>query len=499
MNKAVQQTILTNVYDVVINSPLEVAKEFSKDLNTSVYIKREDLQPVHSFKIRGAYNKIYNLSRQEKDKGIITASAGNHAQGVALSAKKLNLSALIVMPVTTPIIKVKAVKNLGGDVVQFGNNYSEAYDYCLKLQEKSGRTFIHPFDDELVIAGQGTIGKEILEQLPDATHIFIPVGGGGLLAGVAQYVKSIKPDIKVIGVEPEDSNAMQRSINSNKIVELEHVGIFADGVAVKKVGKLNYQIAKKFVDEIITVNNDQICAGIKSIFEANRSIVEPAGALSIAGLSKYAKTHDLDQAKCVVIASGANMTFEKLQFIAERTLLGSGNEMLFAIDLPEEPGALYEFCKNIVNGYSISEFSYRLNTRAKATIFVGISFAAASDKERFTSKLASYKYDFKDLSNDELAKEHIRHMIGGRSKNAKDEHLYEINFPERPGALADFLGNIKSKWNISLFHYRGQGADTGKVLIGFETNNHKILEATLDNYNCEFSKAKSQAIDIFLQ
>lgn len=498
MNKAVQQTILTNVYDVVTYSPLEVAKEFSKSLNTSVYIKREDLQPVHSFKIRGAYNKISNLSKQEKDKGIITASAGNHAQGVALSAKKQNLSAQIIMPTTTPAIKVNAVKNLGGDVVLFGNNYSEAYEHCLKLQKKSGRTFIHPFDDELVIAGQGTIGKEILKQLPKTTHIFIPVGGGGLLAGVSQYVKSLKPDIKIIGVEPEDSNAMQRSVSANKIIELDHIGIFADGVAVKKVGKLTYQITKKFVDEIITVNNDQICAGIKSIFEANRSIVEPAGALSIAGLSKYAETHDLDHAECVVIASGANMTFEKLQFIAERTLLGSNEEALFAIDLPEEPGALYKFCKNIVNGYSISKFSYRLNTRDRATIFIGIGFTDASDKYRFTQILSSNKYNFKDLSNDELAKEHIRHMIGGRSENTKDEHLYEINFPERPGALADFLSNIKYKWNISLFHYRGQGADTGKVLIGFEVSDHKLLENTLNNYNCEFYKAKSQAIDIFL-
>lgn len=498
MNKAVQQTILTNVYDVVINSPLEIAKDFSEEINTSVHIKREDLQPVHSFKIRGAYNKISNLSQTEKDKGVITASAGNHAQGVALSSKKLNLSAQIVMPTTTPTIKVNAVKNLGGDVVLFGNNYSEAYEHCLELQKQSGRTFIHPFDDELVIAGQGTIGKEILEQLPETTHIFIPVGGGGLLAGVAQYVKSLKPEVKVIGVEPEDSNAMQQSIKANKLVELNHVGIFADGVAVKKVGKLTFEIAKKFVDEIITVNNDQICAGIKSIFQANRSIVEPAGALSIAGLSKYAETNDLKNAKCVVISSGANMTFEKLQFIAERTLLGSGKEVLFAIDLPEKPGALYQFCKNIVNGYSISEFSYRLNTRDKATIFVGISFSKNSDKNLFTEKLNKHKYVFKDLSNDELAKEHIRHMIGGRSENTNNEHLYEINFPERPGALADFLSSIGSKWNISLFHYRGQGADTGKVLIGFETEDSKTLEKALNDCNCEFDEAKSQAIDIFL-
>lgn len=498
MNDAVKQTLLARVYDVASESPLARSNKLSASLDTDIYLKREDLQPVHSFKLRGAYNKIVQLTPKEQAVGVIAASAGNHAQGVALSAKKLGLSALIVMPRTTPAIKVEAVKSYGAEVVLFGDSYSEAYDHCLTLIDKTGRTFIHPFDDPQVIAGQGTIGREILEQLPTATHIFVPVGGGGLIAGVAQYVKQLKPDIKVIGVEPEDSNAMQASLKANKRVVLSHVGIFSDGVAVKQVGKLTFDVTKKYVDEVITVNIDQVCSAIKTIFEDTRSIVEPAGALAVAGAKQYLQDNSAKDAIVVAICSGANMSFERLQFIAERTLTGSGKESLFAVELPETAGALRTFCNHVVNGNSISEFSYRLNSRKKATIFVGVSFSDNDAKQAFVDSLVKHQYAYTDLSLDELAKEHIRHMIGGHTENAENEHLYQVNFPERPGALNDFLSAIGKHWNISLFHYRGQGADVGRVLIGFETKQIAALEAAILESGCEFTPVQSPAVKMFL-
>ena len=498
MNDAVRETLLARVYDVATESPLTKAKKLSSTLGSQVYLKREDLQPVHSFKLRGAYNKMVQLSLKDKAKGVIAASAGNHAQGVALSAQKLNLSALIVMPQTTPAIKVEAVKSYGADVILFGDNYTEAYEHCLTLVEKTGRTFVHPFDDLQVIAGQGTIGREILEQLATTSDIFVPVGGGGLIAGVAQYVKALRSDIKIIGVEPKDSNAMQAALTANKRVSLEHVGIFADGVAVKQVGSHTFALAKKYVDEIITVDNDQICAAIKSIFEETRSIVEPAGALGVAGIVAYAQNNDLQTSHCVTICSGANMTFERLQFIAERTLIGSGKEALFAVDLAEQPGALQTFCQKVVNGNSISEFSYRLANRKKAIVFVGITFHDAADKSRFSEALATHKFNASDLSLDETAKEHVRHMVGGSSKAAENERIYEVYFPERPGALGDFLAHLGKTWNISLFHYRGQGGDTGKVLVGFEAENKQALEAKLRLAGYDFIAVKSKAVTLFL-
>ena len=498
MDEAVKNTLLARVYDVAVESPLKRAAKLSRELSNEVYLKREDLQPVHSFKLRGAYNKIAQLSARERAKGVIAASAGNHAQGVALSAQKLGLSSLIVMPKTTPLIKVEAVKGYGAEVVLSGDNYSEAYDACLELIKKTGRSFIHPFDDPLVIAGQGTIGREILEQLPSASHIFVPVGGGGLIAGIAQYVKQLRPDVKVIGVEPEDSNAMQASLKANKRVVLPHVGIFADGVAVKEVGKLTFALTKEYVDEVITVNNDQICAAIKAIFEDTRGIVEPAGALGVAGAKLYAERQQLEDAQLVAICSGANMTFERLQFIAERTLIGSGREALFAVTLHETPGALHRFCDEVVNGHSISEFNYRLTNRDEAVIFVGITFADGEAKQTFTASLQKHGYRYEDLSLDELAKEHIRHMIGGVSSSTVHERLYEINFPERPGALNDFLKRIGNRWNISLFHYRGLGADVGSVVIGFEANKPAELEAVLAKSDCEFSAVTSTAAKLFL-
>ncbi len=499
MSMGIKQTLLAPVYDVAIESPLQAAPKLSTELSCQVLLKREDLQPVHSFKLRGAYNKMVQLSPSESAKGVIAASAGNHAQGVALSAMKLGISALIVMPRTTPAIKVEAVQSYGAEIVLEGDSYSEAYAHSLVLAEQTGRTFIHPFDDPLVIAGQATVGREILEQASHVTHILAPVGGGGLLAGVAQYVKSIKPSVQVIGVEPTDSAAMKESLEANRRVTLSHVGIFADGVAVKQVGKHTFALAKEFVDEMITVDNDQICAAIKSIFEETRSIVEPAGALAVAGARQLAEAGSLSADSVVVaICSGANMTFERLQYVTERTLLGSGREALFAVRLLEQPGALRAFCETIVNGFAVTEFNYRLSSRTEAYIFVGLGLSDKHDQATFLQRLDKYGYSYEDMSHDDLAKEHIRHMIGGTSHLVKDEHLYIIEFPERPRALADFLQKLGTEWNISLFHYRGQGGDQGSVLIGFEAHNRSSLEANLRQIGYDWQAVHSKAAKIFL-
>jgi len=496
MSKTKPRLEKPSVYDVAKRTPLQKADKLSKKCGVEVLLKREDLQPVHSFKIRGAYNKIASLTDEEKSHGVIAASAGNHAQGVALSAKKLGIKALIVMPRTTPGIKVDAVKSYGGEVELVGDNYSEAAEYCKKRVEETGMTFIHPFDDPLVIEGQGTIADEILEKRPDVTHIFAPIGGGGLIAGIAQRIKKTHPHIKVIGVEPKDSNAMQTSIQKNKIVELPHVGIFADGVAVKKVGTNTYDIAKKYVDDFISVSTDRTCAAIKSIFEDTRSIVEPAGALAIAGIESYELPED---AVALAICSGANMTFERLQFVAERTLLGSGKEALFAVELSEKPHALQEFCEKVVKDHNITEFNYRLHKRSKAQIFVGIGMSSSEDKQNLIDTLKQHKYIFTDLSNDTVAKEHVRHMVGGPSEEAKDEQIFNVGFPERPGALRDFLQIIGNGGiNISLFHYRGQGGDVGRVLIGFEASGKKDFIKQLKHSSYDIEPANSKAIKIFL-
>lgn len=488
MQSEIKQTLLAKVYDVADVTELQYAKKLSPKIGAKVYLKREDLQPVFSFKLRGAYNKIANLSKEELQKGVIAASAGNHAQGVALAAKKLKISALIVMPVTTPSIKVDAVKALGADVELDGDSYSDAAEYCQKRIKQTGRIYIHPFDDPLVIAGQGTIGREIIEQLPDVTHIFVPVGGGGLIAGISQYVKSIRPDVKVVAVEPHDSNVLQQSLKKGRRVQLKHVGIFADGVAVKKVGANTFKIAKKYVDEAIDVNTDQICTAIKHIFEDTRSIVEPAGALAVAGIAEYAKNHDISNACIVAINSGANMTFERLQFIAERTLLGGNQEALYGVEMSEKPGSLQHFCRTVVKDHNITQFAYRLNERNKAIICVGIGIKNSQDKQMFENKISKSEYVYSDLSGDDLAKEHIRHMVGGSSVNAKNEHFYNVRFPERPGALDDFLDVVSGKNNISLFHYRGQGGGTGLVMIGFEAKDAKSLESDLQNSGYSWQK-----------
>ncbi|HEX3081675.1 MAG TPA: threonine ammonia-lyase, biosynthetic [Candidatus Saccharimonadia bacterium] len=498
MNDAVKETLLASVYDVAINSPLEPARKLSDRLGCAVLLKREDLQPVHSFKLRGAYNKIARLSAAERAAGIITTSAGNHAQGVALSAQKLGISALIVMPQTTPTIKVEAVKSYGAKVELAGDNYSDAAEHGKRRAAETGRTYVHPFDDPLVIAGQGTIGRELLEQEPGLTHIFVPVGGGGLIAGIAQYVKALRPEVKIISVEPEDSNVLQTSLEAGKRVVLPHVGIFADGVAVKQMGELTFEICRKLVDDCLIVTTDELCAGIKSIFEETRSIVEPAGALGVAGVTKYRAAHPDEPMTAIAICSGANMTFERLQFITERTLLGSGKEAVFAVTLDEKPGTLERLCRNIIQGHNITQFGYRLHTRGSAHVFVGVTVTGPDDKATFAEKLAGQGYEFTDLSGDGTAKEHIRYMIGGRSPEAKDERLYRLAFPDRPGALDDFLRRLGTTWNISLFHYRGMGGDTGRVLIGFEASDAGALEAKIAATGCDFKPVTSAAARIFL-
>jgi threonine dehydratase len=499
MNNNLKNTLLAPVYDVAVRSPLELGKKLSSELGFDVYYKREDLQPVHSFKIRGAYTKMASLNKDELKRGVIAASAGNHAQGVAYSAKKLGTSALIVMPKTTPSIKVDAVRSFGGQVELYGDSYSDAAEHCKSLVQSTGRVFLHPFDDPLVIAGQGTVGREIIEQHPKTTHIVVPVGGGGLLAGLASYVKSVRPDIKVIAVEPEDSCAMKQSIESKKRVNLSSVGIFADGVAVKQVGENTFKMAQEFVDDFITVSNDQICSGIKSIFEDTRTIVEPAGALGVAGVVEYSKHHHLKKAHCVVINSGANMSFERLQFIAERTLLGSNKEAIYSVQMPEKPGALQTFTSEVVNGYNISEFSYRLRYRESAKILVGIGVGNLESKASFEKSMTAQGYNFVDLSYEDVAKEHVRHMVGGSSEYSKKEHFYHVLFPERPGALDEFLKAVSGNWNISLFHYRGQGGDVGSVLIGFESDDKKALETALSSTKYTWHSAdNSKAIKEFV-
>ena len=491
----VKDILNARVYDVAIESPLDKAAKLSAG-NVAVYLKREDMQPVHSFKLRGAYNKMVRLNPQEQKAGVIAASAGNHAQGVALAAKKLGISALIVMPRTTPAIKIDAVQGYGAQVELYGDNYSEAAEYCKQRTVATGRTYIHPFDDRLVIAGQGTIGREIIEQLPTVTHIFVPVGGGGLLAGVAAYVKAIRPDVQIIAVEPQDSNCMGGALAAGKRIQLDHVGIFADGVAVKQAGKHTFAIAQNCVDDHLTVTTDQICSAVKHIFEDTRSIVEPSGALGVAGIRHYPLPAD---AQAVAICSGANMTFERLQQIAERTLVGSGKEALFAVQMPEKPGALSHFCKHIVGSRSITQFAYRLNSRTAAHVLVGMSVADENDRAKLQHHIATKGYACTDLTADDLAKEHVRHMVGGPAQHAQDEHIYLVDFPERPGALSDFLAAIGHHWNISLFHYRSTASDTGSVLIGLEQPKTAAFEAALQAIGYSFRRSSSNvALKIFL-
>ena len=466
-----------DVYDVAKVSPLEIASNLSKRLGCRILMKREDLQPVFSFKLRGAYNKLSSLPQEAIDAGVICSSAGNHAQGVALAAQRRNAKAIIVMPVTTPSIKVNAVASLGGEVILHGDNYDEAYARACELVDEQGLTFIHPFDDPTVIAGQGTIGKELIDQMSDdVAAVFVPIGGGGLMAGIATYIKAKRPDVKIIGVEPQDSAAMSESIAAGRPITLDHVGIFADGVAVKRVGDETFRLCSRFVDEIVTVDTDQICAGIKDIFEDTRSIVEPAGALAVAGVKKYIAEHEENDKAFVVINCGANVNFDRLRHIAERAAVGEQQEMLLAVEIPEEPGSFRKFCQAL-GRRGITEFNYRYNDAKNAHIFVGVQLRrGAEEHAELLDHLSALGYLVADLSDDEMAKLHIRHMVGGSAANLENERLFRFEFPERPGALLDFLQAIGTDWNISLFHYRNHGSDHGRVLAGIQVPEDKSDE-----------------------
>jgi len=466
-----------SVYDVAIRSPLETAPGLSRRLGNDVWLKREDLQPVFSFKLRGASNKLAALSKDDLTNGVICSSAGNHAQGVALAAIRRKIKAVIVMPVTTPSIKVDAVRELGGDVILHGDTYDDAYAHARDLERQHGYLFIHAFDDPDVIAGQGTIGLEILEQSDGAVDaIFIPVGGGGLIAGIAACIKALQPDIRIVGVEPEDSSAMGDSIKAGEPIVLDHVGIFADGVAVRRVGDETFRLCQEYVDEFVTVDTDQICAAIRDIFEETRSIVEPAGGLSVAGMKKYVADNNISGQNLVTINCGANVNFDRLRHIAERAAVGEHTEMLLAVEIPEEPGSFKRFCE-MIGRRGVTEFNYRYSDTRNAHIFVGIQLSGGlQEQQELIGNLRNAGYAVEDLSHNEMAKLHVRHMVGGRSPGVANERLFRFEFPERPGALLDFLNAIGTDWNISLFHYRNHGSDYGRILAGIDVPAEETAE-----------------------
>ena len=463
-----QKILTAKVYDVAIETPLELAPVLSRRLGNRVLIKREDQQPVFSFKLRGAYNKMANLSPAVRARGVVAASAGNHAQGVALAAQKLGCKATIVMPVTTPQIKIAAVEARGATVVLHGDSYSDAYAHALGLLGKTQATFVHPYDDPDVIAGQGTIGMEILRQCQAPIDaIFVAIGGGGLISGVASYVKRVRPDVRIIGVQPVDSDAMARSLAAGRRVKLAHVGLFADGVAVKEVGKETFRICRELVDDIVLVDTDAACAAIKDVFEDTRSILEPAGALSIAGVKAWCAKHRETDRTYVAIACGANMNFDRLRFVAERAELGEQREAILAVSIAERPGSFREFCA-LLGKRSVTEFNYRYADPKVAHLFVGIEVANRAEIAHLLVELHKRKIDAYDLTDNEMAKLHVRHLVGGHAPAAEHEILYRFEFPERPGALMQFLNSMSRGWNISLFHYRNHGADYGRVLVGMQ-------------------------------
>ncbi|MEN3032827.1 threonine ammonia-lyase, biosynthetic [Chromobacterium amazonense] len=463
-----ERILTSRVYDVAVETPLELAPNLSRRYGNRILLKREDLQPVFSFKLRGAYNKMAKLTPEQRARGVITASAGNHAQGVALSASKLGCEAVIVMPVTTPQIKIDAVKQRGGQVVLSGDSFNEAYLHAVKLAEESGRTYIPPFDDPDVIAGQGTVGMEILRQHPDDLDaVFVAIGGGGLAAGVASFIKRLKPEVKIIGVQPVDSDAMRQSIEKGERVELKDVGLFADGVAVKLVGEETFRICRELLDEIILVDSDAICAAIKDIFEDTRSIVEPAGALAVAGAKAYVEREGCRDQSLVAISCGANMNFDRLRHVSERSELGERREAIIAVTIPEKPGSFKRFC-SVIGGRNITEFNYRFADPSIAHVFVGVQIAGREDVEKLLNDLRGEELDGIDLTDNELAKLHIRHLVGGHAPQLKDERVLRFEFPDRPGALMRFLDAMRIDWNISLFHYRNHGADYGRVLVGVQ-------------------------------
>ena len=470
------QILTARVYDVAQETPLEYAPNLSARLNNKLLLKREDMQSVFSFKLRGAYNKMVNLTPDLLKQGVIAASAGNHAQGVALAANRLGTKAIIVMPVITPQVKINAVKARGGEVVLYGNNYDEAYTHARELEAEKGLTFIHPFDDPEVIAGQGTIGMEILRQYQQPIHaIFVAIGGGGLISGIAAYVKRLRPDIKIIGVEPVDANAMYQSLQAGERVRLSQVGLFADGVAVREVGEETFRLCQQYVDEIILVDTDATCAAIKDVFEDTRSILEPAGALAIAGAKLYTEREQIQNQTLVAVACGANMNFDRLRFVAERAEFGERREAIFAVRIPEERGSLRKFCE-CIGKRNLTEFNYRIANEKEAHIFVGVQIENRADAAKMVENFESHDLKTIDLTDDELTKLHLRHMVGGHSPLAENELLYRFEFPERPGALMQFVTSISPDWNISLFHYLNNGADYGRIVVGMQVPPHEMSE-----------------------
>jgi threonine dehydratase len=475
-NDYLERILKARVYDVAMETPLEPARALSARLRNRLLIKREDLQPVFSFKLRGAYNKMAALPRARLQRGVIAASAGNHAQGVALAAQRLGCRATIVMPVTTPRIKVDAVRARGAQVRLHGDSYAEAYAEALRLKRSRALTFVHPYDDPVVIAGQGTVGMEIVRQHPGALDaIFVPVGGGGLISGIAAYVKRVRPSVRVIGVEPADADAMTRSLKAGRRVKLEHVGLFADGVAVKEVGRETFRLCRELVDEMVLVNTDEMCAAIKDVFEDTRVVLEPAGALAVAGAKAWVERHGARGKTLVAVASGANTNFDRLRFIAEEAELGEHREAVLAVTIPERPGSFKKFCATL-GGNNITEFNYRIADSHDAHIFVAIEVDGREQTARIVRNLRRHGLTTLDLSDNEMAKLHLRHMVGGRAPFAKDELLYRFEFPERPGALMQFLQHMRSDWNISLFHYRNHGADYGRVLVGIQVPKNEMRQ-----------------------
>lgn len=482
-----KKILTARVYDVAVESALEPAKNLSRRLHNKVLLKREDQQAVFSFKLRGAYNKMAHLPPEQLQRGVICASAGNHAQGVAMAAHRMGVRAVIVMPVTTPQLKVEAVKNLGGEVVLHGDSYSDAYAHAVELEKQENLTFVHPFDDPDVIAGQGTIAMEILRQHQGPLDaVFVAIGGGGLISGVASYIKAVRPEVKVIGVQMTDSDAMARSVAAHKRVTLSDVGLFADGTAVKLVGEETFRLARQLVDEFVIVDTDAACAAIKDIFVDTRSIVEPSGAMAVAAIKQYAAQHRKRGETYVAILCGANMNFDRLRFVAERAEVGEEREALFAVTIPEERGSFRRFCELIGSlpggPRNVTEFNYRISDDKVAHVFVGLTTHGKGESGKIAASFTRHGFEALDLTHDDLAKEHIRHMVGGHSPLAQDERLLRFVFPERPGALMKFLSHMRPSWNISLFHYRNQGADYGRILVGLQVPkaDHKAFQSFLD-------------------